>query len=38
MAGSKILVRGFLFNKNASLMAWRALRMLERGSSTGIFL
>ena len=37
-AGSKTLVRGFLFNKVASLMAWRPLTVLERDSSTGIFL
>ena len=38
MAGSKTLVRGFLFNKVASLMAWRPLTVLERYSSTHIFL
>ena len=38
MAGSKTLVRGFLFNKVASLMAWRPLTVLERDSSTGIVL
>ena len=37
-AGSKTVVRGFLFNKVASLMAWRPLAVLERDSSTGIFL
>ena len=37
-AGSKTLVRGFLVNKVASLMAWRPLTVLERDSSTGIFL
>ena len=36
-AGSKTLVRGFFFNKVASL-AWRPLTVLERDSSTGIFL
>ena len=36
--GSKTPVRGFLFNKVASLMAWRPLTVLERGTSTGIFL
>ena len=36
-AGSKTLVRGFLFNKVASLMAWIPLAVLERDSSTGIF-
>ena len=38
MAGSKALVRGFLFNKVAILMAWRLSTVLERDSSTGIFL
>ena len=38
MAGSKTPVRGFLFNKVASLTAWRSLTVLERDSSTGIFL
>ena len=37
-AGSETLVQGFLFNKVASLMAWRPLTVLERDSSTGIFL
>ena len=37
-AGSKPLVRGFLFNKVASVMARRPLTVLERDSSTGIFL
>ena len=37
-AGSKTQVRGFLFNKVASLMNWRPLTVLGRDSSTGIFL
>ena len=37
-AGSKTLVPGFLFNKVASLMAWRPLAVLERDSSKGVFL
>ena len=36
--GSKTLVRGLLFNKVASLIAWRPLTVIERDSSTGIFL
>ena len=38
MAGSKTLVPVFLFNKVASLMAWRPLTVLERDSRTDIFL
>ena len=37
-AASKTPVWGFLFNEVASLMAWRPLPVLERNSSTGIFL
>ena len=37
-AGSKIPVRGFLFNKAASMTVWRPLTVLERDSSTGILL
>ena len=37
-AGSKTLLRGFLFNKITRLMAWRHLTVLERDSSTGVFL
>ena len=37
-AGSKTPVRGFLFNKVASLTAWRPLTVLERDSRTGTFL
>ena len=36
--GSRTPVQGFLFNKFASLMTWRPLKLLERYSSTGIFL
>ena len=35
---SKTPVRDFLFNDVASLMAWRPLLVLEKDSSTGIFL
>ena len=38
MAGSKTPVRGVLFNKVASLTAWRPLTALERDSSRVIFL
>ena len=38
MAGSKRAVQGFLLNKVASLTAWRPLTVLERDSSTVIFL
>ena len=38
MAGSKTLLRGFLFNKVAIQIAWRPLTVLERDSYTGIFL
>ena len=37
-ADSKALAWGVFFNKAASLMAWRPLTVLERDSSTGIFL
>ena len=37
-AGSKTLVREFLFNKVVNLMTWRPLAVLERDPSTGIFL
>ena len=34
MASSKTQAREFLFNKVASLMAWRTFAVLERDSST----
>ena len=37
-SGSKRPVRGFFFDKFASLMAWRSLTVLESDSSAGIFL
>ena len=38
MAGSEIPVRESLYNKFASLMPWRLLTVLERDTSTGIYL
>ena len=35
---SKTQLLGFLFNKFASLTAWRPLRVIERASTAGIFL
>ena len=36
--GSETPVRRFLFNKVASLAAWRSLTVLERDCSTGVSL
>ena len=36
--GSETLEQGFLFNKVATLVAWRPSTVLERDSSTGIFM
>ena len=38
MAGSETPIRGSLFNKVASMTAWKHLTVLERNPSKGIYL